>query len=158
MPETGHLGGLIQPGMSIGRLRLGMTRVEVEAILGSSSRVMGPRPEQVLMLEYPSVRVLLNFGVVANLIALNDLAGATTDGIAVGTSWRRLLAVRGEPVYEIDEAGAWIDALDPGMMYDIARPLKMGEQTLDPPYAGEYQVIVDPEHAFIRRIFIRHPK
>jgi hypothetical protein len=144
----------IEPGLAIGRLRLGMSREEVLAICGTPVRVRGRQPEALTILDFGLMRVGLNGWVATMLIAEDATAGETSDGIAVGSSWARLVAVRGEPTYEIEETGSWVDALEPGIWYDIARPLQPGEETLDPPFGGEHQVIEDPEHAFVRRIYV----
>jgi hypothetical protein len=98
--------------------------------------------------------VILNGWLAVNLIAEDATAGVTADGIAVGVSWERLVAVRGEPSYEPEELGLWVDARDAGICYDIARTLRPGEQTIDPPFAGEHLLIQDPHNAFVRRIYV----
>jgi L-threonylcarbamoyladenylate synthase len=153
-PQTSRATDVIEPGRSIGRLRLGMTRDEVLAICGDPILVSGPRPEESEGLDFAAVAVALSNGRVSGLIAQEPVGGQTADGIAVGVQWTHLSAVRGEPTYEPEELGLWVDARDPGIGYDIARPLQQGDETIDPPFKGVRGVVTDPEQAFVRRIFV----
>jgi len=144
----------IEPGLAIGRLRLGMSREEVLAICGTPVRVRGRQPEALTILDFGLMRVGLNGWVATMLIAEDATAGETSDGIRVGASWARLVAIRGEPTYDAEETGSWVDALEPGIWYDIARPVQPGEETIDPPFRGERLFVEDPEHAFVRRIYV----
>jgi hypothetical protein len=131
-----------------------MTRDEVVEICGTPVRVRGSQPEVLTILDFGSVSVGLNGWLATMLIARDATAGETVDGIGVGATWARLLSIRGEPTYDAEETGSWVDASECGIWYDIARPLRAGEETSDPPFRSERLFVSDPESAFVRRIYV----
>ena len=147
----------IEPGRSVGPVRLGMTRLEVLEVCGSPIRERGPNPDVLVILDFGPLSVGLVSGVANMLIVQEGQAGQTSDGIHVGTTWLDLVRSRGEPTYDADEMGSWVDAAEPGIWYDIVGPLWEGEETLDPPYHQEHLFVREPDRAFVRRMYVMSP-
>lgn len=148
---------LIDPGRKVGPIRLGMTLEEVLTVCGPPIRERGPKPDDLVILDFGPLSVGLAHGVSNMLIVQDGDAGETWDGVHVGTTWRELVKTRGEPRYDIEEMGSWVDASEPGIWYDVASPLRRGEETIDPPYRGEHSYVRDPDLAFVRRIYVMSP-
>jgi hypothetical protein len=152
------MANMIEPGRGVGGVRLGMTRDEVVAVCGSPIREYAEKPELVVVLDFGSLQVGLDPRLVHMITVREAEAGATSDGIRVGTPWLELVKTRGEPAYDVDETGSWVDAREPGIWYDIVGPLRPDEETLDPPHHQEHHYVRDPEAAFVRRIYVMRPK
>ena len=142
---------LIEPGQGVGIIRLGMDREAIVATCGHPTQERGD--DRVRLLDFVGLTVGL-LDDATNMIVVESVdAGVTSDGIRVGASWSVLIGKRGVPVYD-EEAGAWEDVGQPGIWYDLARPLREDEKPRDQPFEGEYWEITDPGRAYVRGIYV----
>ena len=107
----------------------------------------------MVFLNYPGLVITLYDGSVNMLVVESSAVGSTAAGVSVGISWRNLQRIAGSVIYDGDQ-GLWRSAEEPGIWYELARPLQEGEEPIDPPLVAEQYEVLDPAHSVVRRIYV----
>jgi hypothetical protein len=122
---------------------------EVVRILGRAShRRKGKDPsDEMEILEYSGVTVILKKGKITGLWAEGPYRGATEDGLRVGMKWKEL--VNRLETYFDDERLVWRIVGWPSLEVTIVSAHSSGSQP-----TNEFYEVTDPDHASVESIAV----
>lgn len=149
MPEQNWV---IVPGVSVGPIALGMSESEVRAALGKPTESRSR--DGMLTLSYGSLRVFCLHGLVSMIVCELGSPVEGPHGVTAGMTWMDASRRLGELTFDEEEA-LWFAPDQPGILYDIARPMAPGEQPVNPPYVPELYEVSEPDTAIVRSIFVQ---